>query len=229
MLLTNCLTGLLASVVINWLWNSEKIIVVKTSPEVWGASICDTKIWDDNTWCTPGGAHAYTLLGFTPEQLFTEGTDDPDLVLKHPKDTVSGIDNLAKFDLDVERVVLSSEWTQGVTRKFRSVVPGEALRSAFAATGSHQRTELKGAFNLPFCDLEVLIPKNQEFMKSIGCELGKNDGASGKLPDCWKQAVMCLCGNLKDVDGNHLSEYQYWMDPTMENGCGGVVDSILGQ
>jgi hypothetical protein len=216
--------GLLSSVVINYLWQREKVIVVKTSPGVWGAEICDTTIWTGNTWCTPDHAHAYTLLGYTPIETFTTGTDDPDLEIGDPMDTVRGIQNLTNYELDLETVVLASEWTQSQTKKFRSEIPADILRNTLTTPGEQQHKELKGVFNLPFCDLEVLIPKNQEFMKSIDCELGKNTD-SGKQASCWKQAVICLCGNLQDTDGQWLSDYEDWMKP--DNMCTDVIPTNL--
>jgi hypothetical protein len=48
-------------------------------------------------------------------------------------------------------------------------------------------------------------------------------------PDCYKKVVICLCGNLKDVDGNYIPQHTTWMESSTDTAwCPGRVDSKLG-
>ncbi|ORX97851.1 hypothetical protein BCR34DRAFT_607114 [Clohesyomyces aquaticus] len=174
--------GALYSVVINLLWNSEHIIVVKIDAKTWDDSICGgAPIWGGNTYCTADLAHA---------------------------DTVEGIDKLEDYKLDLGKVVTASEWAQSITMKWRSEVSGEVMRSAFG------HGQLGTAFNLPFCDLERLVAAH-----------GRGWTCNGH-PDCYKNMVMCLCGNLKDVDGNYIPGHADWMEN--EPKCNEIVVYTLG-
>jgi hypothetical protein len=113
-------------------------------------------------------------------------------------DSVHGLDKLGDYHLSLESAVRSSMFTQSMTKKWRSGLDIAALQTELR----NPSRQMKSSFNLPICDLTVLIPKNADYMGEIN---GKDylEADSGH----WKKAVMCMCGMLVDIP-----YHAAWMD-----------------
>ncbi|KAF2815727.1 uncharacterized protein BDZ99DRAFT_565664 [Mytilinidion resinicola] len=225
----------LSSVAISWLWNHKKVAVIKINAAQFGAEVCGaTPLWGEYTRCD-GDGNAYTLAQFDPyvkngQKRSAEGEADGLKKrlqhayhnIKDPADGVRGVRGVEKLSncfLTLEQVVLSSEFTQSVTKAWRSELSGGDMVSRLEANGGSQgQAELSTAFNLPVCDLTHMIPINAAYLKRVG----NDDGTCGGSTDCWKKTVMYLCGNAKD-----MPYHADGMSNPDDDECSGAIYSTL--